>query len=96
MDRVAQAVHEVVRGGVALGDDFVDVPPVDAEDLEGNRVVADEVAHAVLPRGHGGIRVGFVGDGEDDEHPFVPGLDHADQTRPGKVRVRLLGLEDPV
>lgn len=80
MDGVAETVDRGGFVGVVLCDDLVDVPFRDVEDFEGEMgaALADDAPHAFCPLGVGGFRVGAVGFGEEDEHPFVPGLDHAD------------------
>lgn len=43
-----------------------------------------------------GFFEGYVGFGEEDEHPFVPGFDHAYEARPSVVEVLGFRLKDPV
>ena len=66
--------------------DLVDVPAGDVEEFDREAGIADDLANAGMVFGWRGIElvVGTRG-GEEDEHPFVPGLDHAGDAGPAPV-----------
>ncbi|CAI4218913.1 unnamed protein product [Parascedosporium putredinis] len=86
----------VVSDRVGLRYGLVDEPLGHVENL-GGRIVADKLAHPLevllISRLHIGIGIPVR---EEDKHPLVPRLDHAHDAHPAKVRVRLVGLHDPV
>ena len=59
-------------------------------------VLADDATAAVKPLLMRGFLEGDVGFGKEDEHPFIPGFDHADEPGPRVVEILGFGLEHPV
>lgn len=89
------AETEGVSGGVLGSYDFVDGPFGDVEDLDGDAGVANEALDLREIVGFCGCS-GVTWFREDDEHPFMPRLDHACDGHPCEIAMLAIGLHHPV